>query len=77
MFAPPICSRDGGTTPFPYRQIRRRRRQLSEHPSERSEQSNMAASGASNQTWQRAERAIKHGAMREQLKTTVKMHATR
>jgi hypothetical protein len=42
MFAPPICRRRWRNNAFPFRQIRRRRRQPSEHRSERSEQSNRA-----------------------------------
>ena len=39
MFAPPICRRRWRDNAFPFRQIRRRRRQPSEHRSEQSEQS--------------------------------------
>jgi hypothetical protein len=42
MFAPPICKRSWRNNAFPFRQLRRRRRQPSEHRSERSEQSNRA-----------------------------------
>jgi hypothetical protein len=42
MFAPPICRRRWRNNAFPFRQIRRRRRQPSDHRSERSEQSNRA-----------------------------------
>jgi len=42
MFAPPICRRRWRNNAFPFRQIRRRRRQPSEHRRERSEQSNRA-----------------------------------
>ena len=43
MFAPPICRRRWRNNAFPLRQIRRRRRQPSEHRSERSEQSDTSA----------------------------------
>ncbi|MCE3276927.1 MAG: hypothetical protein K0R13_2782 [Propionibacteriaceae bacterium] len=42
MFAPPICRRGWRNNAFPFRQIRRRQRQPSEHRRERSEQSNRA-----------------------------------
>jgi hypothetical protein len=42
MFAPPICRRSLTEQRFPFRQLRRRRRQPSEHRRERSEQSNRA-----------------------------------
>ena len=48
MFAPPICRRRWRDNAFPFRQIRRRRRQPSEHPSERSEQSNTARCASSS-----------------------------
>jgi hypothetical protein len=35
MFAPPICRRRWRNNAFPFRQLRRRRRQPSEHRSER------------------------------------------
>jgi hypothetical protein len=35
MFAPPICKRRWRNNAFPFRQLRRRRRQPSEHRSER------------------------------------------
>ena len=47
MFAPPICRRRWRDNAFPFRQTRRRRRQLSEHRSERSEQSNTAPCASS------------------------------
>jgi hypothetical protein len=42
MFAPPICRRRWRNNAFPFRQLRRRRRQPSEHRSEQSERSNAA-----------------------------------
>jgi hypothetical protein len=42
MFAPPICRRRWRNNAFPFCQLRRRRRQPSEHRSERSELSNTA-----------------------------------
>ena len=47
MFAPPICRRRWRNNAFPFRQLRRRRRQPSEHRSERSEQSNRARCASS------------------------------
>jgi hypothetical protein len=38
MFAPPICRRSWRNNAFPFRQLRRRRRQPGEYRSERSEQ---------------------------------------
>src|SRR5687768_16906784 len=43
MFAPPICRRRWRNNALPFRQIRRRRRQPSEHRRERSEQSKQSA----------------------------------
>jgi hypothetical protein len=61
MFAPPICKRRWRNNAFPFRQIRRRRRQPSEHRSEPSEQSKRARSS-------RAERAIRHCAISPQTR---------
>ena len=47
MFAPPICRRRWRNNASPFRQLRRRRRQPSEHRSERSEQSNTARCASS------------------------------
>jgi holo-[acyl-carrier protein] synthase len=47
MFAPPICRTRGRNNDFPFRQLGRRRRQPSEHRSERSEQSNRARCASS------------------------------
>src|SRR5829696_9448075 len=49
MFAPPIWRRRWRNNAFPFRQIRRRRRQPSEHRRERSEQSNRARCASSSQ----------------------------
>jgi hypothetical protein len=49
MFAPPICRRRWRNNAFPFRQLRRRRRQPSEHRSERSEPSNTARCASSSQ----------------------------
>jgi hypothetical protein len=49
MFAPPICRRRWRNSAFPFRQLRRRRRQPSEHRSERSEQSNTARCASSSE----------------------------
>jgi hypothetical protein len=43
MFAPPICRRRWRNNALAFRQIRRRRRQPSEHRRERSEQSKQSA----------------------------------
>jgi hypothetical protein len=42
MFAPPICRRRWRNNAFPFRHLRRRRRQPSEHRSERKRASNRA-----------------------------------
>ena len=47
MFAPPTCRRRWRNNAFPFRQLRRRRRQPSEHRSEQGEQSNTARCASS------------------------------
>jgi hypothetical protein len=49
MFAPPICRRRWRDSAFPFCQVRRRRRQPSEHRSERREPSNTARCASSSQ----------------------------
>jgi hypothetical protein len=49
MFAPPICRRRWRNNAFPFWQLRRRRRQPSEHRRERSEQSNTARCASSSE----------------------------
>ncbi len=49
MFAPPICRKRWPNNAFPFRQLGRRRRQPSEHRSERSEQSDRARCARSSE----------------------------
>jgi hypothetical protein len=60
MFAPPICRRRWRNNAFPFRQLRRRRRQPGEHRSERSEQS--------------TERALASGAIKHDYSAHVSSH---
>jgi hypothetical protein len=51
MFAPPFGRGDAGATLFPFRQLRRRRRQLSEHRGARSKQPNRARCPSGCSQW--------------------------